>query len=119
MDEYFPEDVVDFWSNPNEETVEFLVKSELVEQIGELLGTQNVTYRIKVDDFQVVVDEQFRHIRDAEGEFAFRDPGGERPDPYNDFDLYNYHRLDDIEQYITQVKQKLKLKLENGPFITI
>ncbi len=105
MDEYFPEDLVDFWSDPNVDTVEFLVKVDLAENVENLLKSQNISYRIKVDDFQVVVDEQMRHIRDAEGEFSFRAPG-ESPNPRNDFDFFNYHRLDDIEDYITQVNSK-------------
>ena len=51
----------------------------------------------------MVVDEQMRHIRDAEGEFSFRAPGDRPPDFRQDFNLFNYHNLDDIERYITQV----------------
>ena len=28
MDEFYPEDVVDFWSDPKEDTVEFLVQGK-------------------------------------------------------------------------------------------
>merc|ERR1719215_591585 len=104
IDEFYPEDVVDFWSNPNSETVEFLVKRELTEELGLLLENQNVSYRVKLDDFQMVVDEQMRHIRDAEGEFSFRAPGDRPPDFRQDFNLFNYHNLDDIERYITQIQ---------------
>ena len=30
MDEFYPEDVVDFWSDPKEDTVEFLVRGRFV-----------------------------------------------------------------------------------------
>lgn len=103
LDEFLPEDVVDFWSNPSyQETVEFLVKSETVDEIRNLMEKEELPYRIKIDDFQVIVDEQMRHIRDAEGEFQFRVRPG-KPDPRKDFNLFNYHRLDDIESYVTQV----------------
>ena len=102
MDENLPEDVVDFWSNSNEETVEFLVNASLIEKVSELLSKENLPFRIKIENFQMIVEEQMRHIRDAEGEFKFRSPG-EKPDPRQDFNLFNYHRLDDIYNYVTQV----------------
>lgn len=103
LDENIPEDAIDFWSNPNEETVEFLVSPELAGPVGKVLEEAGVTFRVKFDDIQMLIDEQFRHIRDEEGEFIFRAPGQGRPDPRTDFNLYNYHALDDINDYVSQV----------------
>ena len=70
-----------------------------------MLSKEKLPYRIKIEDFQMVVDEQMRHIRDSEDEFHFRAPGG-NIDPRKQFNLFNYHRLDDIYDYITQVNYK-------------
>ena len=74
MDDYYPEDVIDFWSYPQEksETVEFLVHTELVPEINALLEKDNVTYRVKFDDFQMIVEQQMRDIKDTELDFDFR-----------------------------------------------
>ena len=84
------------------ETVEFLVNGSLIQPVSELLTQENVPFRIKIDDFQMVVEEQMRQIRDAEGEFIFRSPG-DKPDPRKSFNKFNYHNLDDINNYIIQV----------------
>ena len=84
------------------ETVEFLVNGSLIQPVSELLTQENVPFRIKIDDFQMAVEEQMRHIRDAEGEFIFRSPG-DKPDPRKSFNKFNYHNLDDINNYIIQV----------------
>ena len=85
------------------ETVEFLVNGSLIQPVSELLTQENVPFRIKIDDFQMAVEEQMRHIRDAEGEFIFRSPG-DKPDPRKSFNKLNYHNLDDINNYIIQVR---------------
>ena len=102
MDEYFPEDYVDFWNSPNEPFVEYLVRNDVLEDIEKIAKQGNLTYRIKIDNFQVAVEDQMRQIRDAEGDLSFREPGV-AGNPLNDFDFFNYHRLDDINDYITQV----------------
>ena len=53
--------------------------------------------------FLRVVDEQMRHIKDAEEEFLFRE-GDEVPTFRSTYNLYNYQNLDKIEKYINQVK---------------
>ena len=52
MDQFYPEDVVDFWRDPNEDTVEFLVHGDAAEDLSDWLKQNNITYRIKIDDFQ-------------------------------------------------------------------
>ena len=88
------------------ETVEFLVNGSLIQPVSELLTQENVPFRIKIDDFQMVVEEQMRQIRDAEGEFIFRSPG-DKPDPRKSFNKFNYHNLDDINNYIIQVLRSI------------
>ena len=74
MDEYYPEDLVDFWSYPydEKETVEFLVHGNLTSEIDGILDQHNVTFRVKFEDFQMIIDEQMRHVRDTQLEFDFR-----------------------------------------------
>ena len=86
--------------------MEFLVNGSLIQPVSELLTQENVPFRIKIDDFQMVVEEQMRHIRDAEGEFIFRSPG-DKPDPRKSFNKFNYHNLDDINNYIIQVLRSI------------
>ena len=102
MDEFYPEDVVDFWRDPKEDTVEFLVHGDVAEEISPVLKNENVTFRIKIDDFQMVIDEEERKIADAEDEFNFREGNGP-PTFRSQFNLFNYHQLDKIEKFITQV----------------
>ena len=52
MDQFYPEDIVDFWGDPNEDTVEFLVHGDAAEEISAWLNQENITSRIKIDDFQ-------------------------------------------------------------------
>ena len=52
MDQFYPEDVVDFWRDPKEDTVEFLVHGEASEDLSTWLQQENITFRIKIDDFQ-------------------------------------------------------------------
>ena len=52
MDQFYPEDVVDFWRDPKEDTVEFLVHGEASEDLSTWLKQENITFRIKIDDFQ-------------------------------------------------------------------
>ena len=52
MDQFYPEDVVDFWRDPKEDTVEFLVRGDLAEDLSAVLEQENITFRIKIDDFQ-------------------------------------------------------------------
>jgi len=103
MDEFYPEDVVDFWSDPKEDTVEFLVQGVLVKDVCEFLEKENVTYRIKVDNIQKSVDEEMRHIEDDEGEFTFRFGGGPT-DSRSEFNLFNYHPLEKIYDFVTQME---------------
>ena len=86
--------------------MEFLVNGSLIQPVSELLTQENVPFRIKIDDFQMVVEEQMRQIRDAEGEFIFRSPG-DKPDPRKSFNKFNYHNLDDINNYIIQVLRSI------------
>ena len=74
MDDYYPEDLVDFWSYPydEKETVEFLVHANLTGEIDEILDAHNVSYRVKFQDFQMIIEEQMRHIKDTQLEFDFR-----------------------------------------------
>jgi len=105
MDDYYPEDLVDFWSYPydEKETVEFLVHANLTGEIDEILDAHNVSYRVKFQDFQMIIEEQMRHIKDTQLEFDFRVPG--IPDERKDFDLFNYHKLKDIDRYLTVVEK--------------
>ena len=66
MDEFYPEDVVDFWTDIRSETVEFLVQVNITDDLIDLLEQENVTYRVKIDDFQRVVDDEMRNIEYAE-----------------------------------------------------
>ena len=105
MDDFYPEDVVDFWRDPKEDIVEFLVHGDLAEDLTLVLEEANITSRIKIDDFQMVVDEERRKIADAEGEYNFRE--GDAPTFRSAFNLFNYHNLEEIEDFITQVHQIL------------
>ena len=62
-----------------------------------------MTYRIKLDNIQKSVDEEMRHINDDEGEFTFRFDGGPT-DSRSEFNLFNYHPLEKIYDFVTQVK---------------
>ena len=48
-----------------------------------------MTYRIKLDNIQKSVDEEMRHIND---------------DSRSEFNLFNYHPLEKIYDFVTQVK---------------
>ena len=61
-----------------------------------------MTYRIKLDNIQKSVDEEMRHIKDDEGEFTFRFDGGPT-DSRSEFNLFNYHPLEKIYDFVTQV----------------
>ena len=62
-----------------------------------------MTYRIKLDNIRKSVDEEMRHIKDDEGEFTFRFDGGPT-DSRSEFNLFNYHPLEKIYDFVTQVK---------------
>ena len=47
------------------------------------------------------MDEERRKIADAEGEYNFRE--GDAPTFRSAFNLFNYHNLEEIEKFITQV----------------
>ena len=101
MNDFYPEDVVDFWRDPKEDIVEFLVHGDLAKDLTLVLDKANITSRIKIDDFQMVVDEEKREIADAEGKYSFRE--GNVPSLRSAFNLFNYHNLEKIEKFITQV----------------
>ena len=65
-----------------------------------------MTYRIKLDNIQKSVDEEMRHIEDDEGEFTFRFDGGPT-DSRSEFNLFNYHPLEKIYDFVTQVNHLL------------
>jgi len=100
LDDNLPEDVIDFWSHHGE--TQFLVNASLVEQITDILTNESLPYEVLVDDFQTVVDDEMKQIQDSSENFKFRNPG-DVPDPRKQFNLFNYHRLDDIYQYLNQV----------------
>ena len=81
---------------------QFLVNASLVEQITDILTNESLPYEVLVDDFQTVVDDEMKQIQDSSENFKFRNPG-DVPDPRKQFNLFNYHRLDDIYQYLNQV----------------
>ena len=81
---------------------QFLVNATLVEQITDILTNESLPYEVLVDDFQTVVDDEMKQIQDSSENFKFRNPG-DVPDPRKQFNLFNYHRLDDIYQYLNQV----------------
>ena len=68
-----------------------------------------MTYRIKVDNVQKSVDEEMRHIEDDEGEYTFRFDGGPA-DSRSEFNLFNYHPLEKIYDFVTQVNLELVSK---------
>ncbi len=104
LDGNVPEDVIDFWSEAVEvgASVEFLVDGAFAPEVSRILTEANVENSIKVDGFQRMIDEQMKQIWDEDGKFILRSPG-QLPNPRKDFNLFNYHDLDAIYSYISQV----------------
>lgn len=109
MDEFYPEDAVDFWSHPKDETVEFLVQGELVEDLCSFLTKKNITYRIKNNNVQKSVDEQMKQVVDEEDEFTFR---FHKESNKAEFDLFNYHKLEDIYSFVSQMEATFPTKIK-------
>ena len=84
----------------------FFSKGALVKDLCKFLEKENVTYRIKLDNIQKSVDEEMRHIEEDEGEFTFRFGGGPT-DSRSEFNLFNYHPLEKIYDFVTQVNPLL------------
>ena len=81
-------------------------KGALVKELCKFLEKENMTYRIKLDNIRKSVDEEMRHIEDDEGEFTFRFGGGPT-NSRSEFNLFNYHPLEKIYDFVTQVNPLL------------
>ncbi len=105
LDEKVPEDVIDFFSEPVSvgTTVEFLVEGLYLEEVKKILTEADLEFEVKADNYQRMIDDQMKQIWDEDGKFILRSPG-EVPDPRKDFNLFNYHDLDSIYAYISQVQ---------------
>ena len=71
MNNYYPEDVVDFWSYTTENNVEFLVDGKLCEEVRQLLRNANITYKVMTDNYQENIDQERREILAAEADCTF------------------------------------------------
>ena len=52
INELYTEDMVNFWSDLKQDTVEILVHGDMARNMSNILKQENVTFRITVDDFQ-------------------------------------------------------------------
>ena len=52
INELYPEDMVNFWSDFKQDTVEILVHRDMARNMSNVLKQENITYRITINDFQ-------------------------------------------------------------------
>ena len=65
-----------------------------------LFQSKNLSYSIKIENFQSSIEEELRQIEEESASgLEFRDPSNRLA-----FDLFNYHKLDEIDQYLNAIQ---------------